>query len=288
MSGSMDEMVSVRYMVDDVQAAMDLYTRDFGWRQLGRGESGGENGTGVVDSVGIPPDELGQCARRPARRQGGCRVPCGRSRWSPRSGPRRAAAGLDGNRMAPAWPSSVSLVLSNCGCDLVGGTRFELVASSVSGRSASCLDLPRNAPESTSPGRILPHGAWECLQDCGEWLPLWLPLRRFGSPAAAPSKPGSRRHHRCPVICHHLPSYLPGGGSVPPQAWQGFAVADGCGRRSFGCRAPHNRHGRHRARADGTRIAPRCAAEIEVGVRCLGSRGQPGRAARVWRVAPRG
>jgi hypothetical protein len=191
MSGSMDEMVSVRYMVDDVQAAMDLYTRDFGWRQLGRGESGGENGTGVVDSVGIPPDELGQCARRPARRQGGCRVPCGRSRWSPRSGPRRAAAGLDGNRMAPAWPSSVSLVLSNCGCDLVGGTRFELVASSVSGRSASCLDLPRNAPESTSPGRILPHGAWECLQDCGEWL-------RFGSRSAALAR--LQRHRPSPGL----------------------------------------------------------------------------------------
>jgi catechol 2,3-dioxygenase-like lactoylglutathione lyase family enzyme len=31
MSGSVDEMVSVRYMVDDVQAAMDLYTRDFGF-----------------------------------------------------------------------------------------------------------------------------------------------------------------------------------------------------------------------------------------------------------------
>jgi catechol 2,3-dioxygenase-like lactoylglutathione lyase family enzyme len=31
MSGSMDEMVSVRYMVDDVQAAMGFYTRHFGF-----------------------------------------------------------------------------------------------------------------------------------------------------------------------------------------------------------------------------------------------------------------
>ena len=64
----------------------------------------------------------------------------------------------------------------------VGGTRFELVTSSVSGRSVGCLGVPLNAPESTSPGRTLPPGAWGCLQDCREWLPplapalaLWLP-----------------------------------------------------------------------------------------------------------------
>src|SRR6266571_6541684 len=68
----------------------------------------------------------------------------------------------------------------------VGGTRFELVTSSVSGRSAGCLGVPLNAPESTSPGRTLPPGAWGCLQDCREWLPplapalaLW--LRRSGT-----------------------------------------------------------------------------------------------------------
>ena len=31
MPGSMDDMVSVRYMVDDVQAAIDFYTRHFGF-----------------------------------------------------------------------------------------------------------------------------------------------------------------------------------------------------------------------------------------------------------------
>ena len=74
--------------------------------------------------------------------------------------------------------------------DLVGGTRFELVTSSVSGRSNGCSDMPLNAPEGTSPGRILPRGAWGCLKDCGEWLPLWLPLWRLGFPAAAQLMPG--------------------------------------------------------------------------------------------------
>ena len=75
----------------------------------------------------------------------------------------------------------------------MGGTRFELVTSSVSGRPAACRGESRNAPESTSPRRILPQGARGCLQGCREWLPLWLPLSRFGHPAAARSLPGFRR-----------------------------------------------------------------------------------------------
>jgi hypothetical protein len=39
---------------------------------------------------------------------------------------------------------------------------------------------------------MLPQDAWGCLQDCGEWLPLWLPLWRFDHPAAAQSMPGLR------------------------------------------------------------------------------------------------
>ena len=57
----------------------------------------------------------------------------------------------------------------------VGGTRFELVTSSVSGRPAACLGESLNAPESSSPGQMLPQDARGCLQDCGEWLPFWLP-----------------------------------------------------------------------------------------------------------------
>jgi len=75
----------------------------------------------------------------------------------------------------------------------VGGTRFELVTSSVSGRPAACLGESLNAPESSSPGQMLPQDARGCLQNCGEWLPLWLPLWRFGSPVAAQSMPGFRR-----------------------------------------------------------------------------------------------
>ena len=75
----------------------------------------------------------------------------------------------------------------------VGGTRFEIVTSSVSGRPAACLGESLNAPESSSPGQMLPQDARGCLQNCGEWLPLWLPLWRFGSPVAAQSMPGFRR-----------------------------------------------------------------------------------------------
>ena len=75
----------------------------------------------------------------------------------------------------------------------VGGTRFEIVTSSVSGRPAACLGESLNAPESSSPGQMLPQDARGCLQNCGEWLPLWLPLWRFGSPVAAQSMLGFRR-----------------------------------------------------------------------------------------------
>src|SRR5215471_14662188 len=61
-------------------------------------------------------------------------------------GPRRAAmAGTyqRGNRMAPASPRD----LADCGLDLVGGTRFELVTSSVSGRSDACQGVPECSGE---------------------------------------------------------------------------------------------------------------------------------------------
>jgi hypothetical protein len=63
-------------------------------------------------------------------------------------------------------------------CDLllrVGGTRFEPVTSSVSGRSAGWLGVPANARKSTSPGRTLPQSAWRDSQICREWLPLVAP-----------------------------------------------------------------------------------------------------------------
>jgi hypothetical protein len=101
-----------------------------------------------------------------------------------------------------------------CG-NAVGGTRFELVTSSVSGRPASCLSLPLNAPESTSPGRTLPHGA--------PGMPP--PLRRMApalAPALAPWPPCSGTvDARIPPLGHDTASITATSASMllPLQYW---------------------------------------------------------------------
>lgn len=61
-----------------------------------------------------------------------------------------------------------------------------------SGGSQGDIELLQGGTKLAEP-HILPQGARGCLQDCREWLPLWLPPWRFGHPAAAQSMPGFRR-----------------------------------------------------------------------------------------------
>ena len=50
-------------------------------------------------------------------------------------------------------------------CDLVGGTRFELVASSVSGT----ISEPVTSRVSGSPAILMPLRVWRSLQACLPW-----------------------------------------------------------------------------------------------------------------------
>ena len=148
----------------------------------------------------------------------------------------------------------------------MGGTRFELVTSSVSGRSAGCPGLPLSARGSTSPGRTLPHGARGCLQDCGEWLPLWLPLWRFGNHAAAQSMPGFRRS-----VMIRRPSRPPrldrvgqeSLGRRPGGAW----LLDSVWRGSLGRMLPRGSPVRFRAGSASSQEHCRSARSGAVGVR---------------------
>ena len=60
-------------------------------------------------------------------------------------------AGLHGNRMAPAMAPASPRDLANCGLDLVGGTRFELVTSSVSGKRSPTELTAREAEAGIEP-----------------------------------------------------------------------------------------------------------------------------------------
>ena len=66
-------------------------------------------------------DDSVSCRCTASARPGHGGAPCARSRWSPRSGPPRAAMARSGPARKPNGSrlvSPVSLVLSNCGCDL--------------------------------------------------------------------------------------------------------------------------------------------------------------------------
>ena len=124
----------------------------------------------------------------------------------------------------------------------MGGTRFELVTSSVSGRSAGCLGESLNARESTSPGRILPQDARGCLQYCGEWLPRWLPpwpwLPRGGTVDARIPPLG---HDTTSITATAARSGLPKNPRVWRRAGNGRDTAPSaiptCRRRSASCPA---------------------------------------------------
>ena len=101
--------------------------------------------------------------------------------------------------------------------------------------------------------------------------------------ALGPPRPGRR-------ICRHLPAYLPRDGLVPRKHGTASASQAVAADGPSVCRAPHDRQGRsyRGARADGTRIArhgPRLGLRPGSGGQEVP--GRPGRAARVWRVAPR-
>jgi hypothetical protein len=79
----------------------------------------------AAPAVGAPPVLVRDAAGRRVVVVDGALAPA----TACRHGPERPARKPNGSRLV----SSVSLVLSNCGLDLVRGTRFELVTSSVSG-----------------------------------------------------------------------------------------------------------------------------------------------------------
>ncbi len=117
----------------------------------------------------------------------------GLSRWSPRSGPRRAAMARNGPARKPNGSrlvSPTSLVISNYGRDLWAVQDLNLWPLPCQGdplAAWACLEMPGRALHLAGLCLRVPGGASKAAENGSrQWLPLW----RLGFPAAAQLMPG--------------------------------------------------------------------------------------------------